>query len=139
MTPGQPSRPLPFVEAAPGAPPAYQEAPPEPPRAPAPYALNRTAIAEAPDRDERALPFVESGVADRLTLEQYAALCVEINLDPSQKLASIRKFGIPDEAAHREISNAYRLRFLHDPALRERWFSLCSQLREAALAGRARR
>lgn len=111
-----PARSAQRVEAAPAAPATAPPAPAPPaaaPSAPAPPA----AAPPAPV----ALP--------RISLEQYASLCVELDLYPDRTALTLQRYGV--SAAQKDaLDHHHRAMFAAVPAMGERWKAACRIYRD---------
>jgi hypothetical protein len=113
---------------APATPPPAR--PPGPPPAPPPPAENvRTTMAVGDMRFESdALPFKPPDVPD-LTVEQYAALGVELEAYPERKTEILGMYGIYADATWRACESHWAGQLIADAALRQRWMKLSTDLK----------
>jgi len=75
-----------------------------------------------------ALPF-KAPTAPDLTVEQFAALGVELEAYPERRNDVLAMYGIMSEASFRACDGAWATRFAADPALRQKWMKLSADLR----------
>jgi hypothetical protein len=88
----------------------------------------RATIAVTDARRADALPF-KSAEAPDLSVEQYAALTVELEAYPQRKTEIIAMYGITTDAAWRATESIWTARIVGDGALRTRWMKLVADLR----------
>jgi hypothetical protein len=126
------ARPLP--------PPAAPPAPQAPQPAPAPATnlgagatlwVPADARSTLPAGDVRSatLPFKPVG-APELTVEQYAALTVELEAYPERRSEILGMYGIMTETAWRGCEGQWSARLVADGALRQRWMKLSADLKK---------
>jgi hypothetical protein len=88
------------------------------------------------------LPFGKTGAAApkpatmRLTLEDYAAVCVELTLYPDRAVKVMRAYHIPDEQTLRAIDADWKQRLSAHTDTHQRWQELYVAHRNRLLAGR---
>jgi hypothetical protein len=88
------------------------------------------------------LPFGKSVAASlkpatmRLTIEDYAAVCVELALYPDRALDVMRRYHVPDEQTLRAIDADWKSRLSAHPDTHQRWQELYLAHRNRLLGGR---
>jgi hypothetical protein len=100
--------------------------PPSQPSAPAD--VRATIAVSDPRAAAEALPFKSAGVFD-LSIEQYAALAIELEAYPQHQAQILGMYGIQSEAAWRACESLWAGRLVADPSLRQRWIRISADLR----------
>jgi hypothetical protein len=67
--------------------------------------------------------------APRLSLEQYASLCVELGLYPDRAALTLKRYGV-SPAQKDALNRYYHAALAADPALRDRWEAACRTYRD---------
>jgi hypothetical protein len=65
-----------------------------------------------------------------LSLQQYAALCVEADLNPARAQETDRRYGVASPAARAELHRAWADRLGADAGLKAQWAALAAQYRD---------
>ena len=111
-------------------PPPPPPAAPQPQPQPAAMADVRATMAVGDIRfGAGALPFKPAGMPE-LTVEQYAALMVELEAYPEKRGEVLAMYGIHTDAAWTACDEHWTARLVGDPALRQRWIKLSADLKK---------
>jgi hypothetical protein len=65
-----------------------------------------------------------------LSIEQYAAFCVEVWLHPKRTSETLARYGVRDDASRLALDAAWAERFGREPETEEQWRALCAHYRE---------
>jgi hypothetical protein len=65
-----------------------------------------------------------------LSLQQYAALCVEADLNPARANDTDRRYGVASPAARAELHRRWNERLVADSGLKAQWTALAGQYRD---------